>query len=92
MKIVDSLKGDDRSTDEEHFQLLLVQTEVERAKYILTSYVRVRLHKVEYICSFLKINYTNKRIRLNSMLNMLLIIHQCIQIYQASNYLMLESQ
>lgn len=45
-KIVDSLKSDDRSTDEEHFQLILVQTEVERAKYVITSYVRARLSKV----------------------------------------------
>lgn len=50
-KIVDSLKSDDRSTDEEHFQLILVQTEVERAKYVITSYVRVRLSKVrEGVC------------------------------------------
>ncbi|EIM19871.1 GINS complex, Sld5 component [Wallemia mellicola CBS 633.66] len=46
-KIVDSLKSDDRSTDEEHFQLILVQTEVERAKYVITSYVRARLSKIE---------------------------------------------
>lgn len=45
-KIVESLKSDDRSTDEEHFQLILVQTEVERAKYVITSYVRARLSKV----------------------------------------------
>ncbi|TIA87159.1 hypothetical protein E3P99_03345 [Wallemia hederae] len=60
-KIVDSLKSDDRSTDEEHFQLILVQTEVERAKYVITSYVRARLSKIEEFAQYITLNPASHR-------------------------------
>lgn len=40
------LRADPATSEEEHFRLVLVQTEMERAKYVVRSYVRVRLHKV----------------------------------------------
>lgn len=40
------LRADPSTSEEEHFRLVLVQTEMERAKYVVRSYVRVRLHKV----------------------------------------------
>lgn len=34
------------TSEEEHFKLMLVQTEMERAKYLVRSYLRTRLAKV----------------------------------------------
>ena len=44
--MVDTLKADQKTSEEEHFKLMLVQTEMERVKYLIRSYVRTRLHKV----------------------------------------------
>lgn len=44
--MLDTLRADPQTSEEEHFRLVLVQTEMERAKYLVRSYVRVRLHKV----------------------------------------------
>ncbi|WVF67556.1 hypothetical protein IAT40_002313 [Kwoniella sp. CBS 6097] len=46
-KMVHTLRSDPQTSEEEHFKLMLVQTEVERVKYLVRSYVRTRLHKVE---------------------------------------------
>ncbi|EIW68284.1 hypothetical protein TREMEDRAFT_16645, partial [Tremella mesenterica DSM 1558] len=46
-KLVDTLKSDPDTSEEEHFKLVLVQTEMERVKYLIRSYVRCRLHKIE---------------------------------------------
>ncbi|KAL1413039.1 GINS complex subunit [Vanrija albida] len=43
--MLDTLRADPQTSEEEHFRLVLVQTEMERAKYLVRSYVRVRLHK-----------------------------------------------
>jgi GINS complex subunit 4 len=44
--MVDTLRTDTQTTEEEHFKLMLVMTEMERVKYLARSYVRVRLWKV----------------------------------------------
>ena len=38
------------TNEEEHFRIMLVQTEIERVMFVLRSYMRTRLHKV---CSML---------------------------------------
>jgi GINS complex subunit 4 len=43
------LQGNVNTTEEEHFAVMLVQTEVERIKFVLRSYLRCRLQKV---CKF----------------------------------------
>jgi GINS complex subunit 4 len=40
------LQGNVNTTEEEHFAVMLVQTEVERIKFVLRSYLRCRLQKV----------------------------------------------
>lgn len=40
------LRADPETSEEEHVRLLLVAAEMERAKYVVRSYVRARLHKV----------------------------------------------
>jgi hypothetical protein len=47
--MVDLLKSDPKTSEEEHFKLMLVMTEMERVKYIVRSYVRTRLAKVSAI-------------------------------------------
>jgi GINS complex subunit 4 len=44
--MVDTLRSDPHTSEEEHFKLVLVQTEMERVKFVIRSYVRTRLHKV----------------------------------------------
>jgi GINS complex subunit 4 len=44
--MVNTLRSDPQTSEEEHFKLMLVQTEMERVKYLVRSYVRTRLHKV----------------------------------------------
>ncbi|WVW85482.1 hypothetical protein I302_107520 [Kwoniella bestiolae CBS 10118] len=46
-KMVNTLRSDPQTSEEEHFKLMLVQTEMERVKYLVRSYVRTRLHKIE---------------------------------------------
>lgn len=41
-----TLRADPSTSEEEHFRLVLVQTEMERCKWLVRSYVRARLHKV----------------------------------------------
>ena len=45
-KMVETLRSDPQTSEEEHFKLILVQTEMERVKFVIRSYVRTRLHKV----------------------------------------------
>lgn len=45
-KLVDTLQSDPRTSEEEHFKLVLLQMEVERVKFLVRSYVRTRLSKV----------------------------------------------
>lgn len=44
--MVNTLRTDPETSEEEHFKLMLVQTEMERVKFLVRSYVRTRLHKV----------------------------------------------
>lgn len=44
--MVVTLRSDPATSEEEHFKLVLVQTEMERVKYLVRSYVRCRLSKV----------------------------------------------
>ncbi|KLT41169.1 GINS complex, Sld5 component [Cutaneotrichosporon oleaginosum] len=46
-KMMSTLRADPSTSEEEHFRLVLVQTEMERAKWLVRSYVRARLHKIE---------------------------------------------
>ncbi|CCA69871.1 related to SLD5-part of GINS, replication multiprotein complex [Serendipita indica DSM 11827] len=46
-EIVVTLQGNANTTEEEHFAVMLVQTEVERIKFVLRSYLRCRLQKIE---------------------------------------------
>jgi hypothetical protein len=48
-EIAVQLQGNVNTTEEEHFAVMLVQTEVERIKFVLRSYLRCRLQKV---CEF----------------------------------------
>lgn len=45
-KMVDTLRSDPQTSEEEHFKLVLVMTEMERVKFLVRSYVRTRLWKV----------------------------------------------
>jgi GINS complex subunit 4 len=42
------LRGDPASSDEEHMRIMLAQTEVERVKFVVRSYIRTRLYKVTF--------------------------------------------
>jgi len=44
--MLDLLRSDPKTSEEEHFKLQLVSTEVERVKYLIRSYLRCRLDKV----------------------------------------------
>ena len=44
--MVEQLQLDPRTSEEEHFRIVLVQTEAERVKFLVRSYLRTRLHKV----------------------------------------------
>lgn len=45
-KMIETLRSDPQTSEEEHFKLMLVMTEMERVKYLVRSYVRTRLWKV----------------------------------------------
>ncbi|KAG7085682.1 hypothetical protein E1B28_003227 [Marasmius oreades] len=44
---VQLLRGELSTSEEEHLRIMLVQTEVERIKFVLRSYIRTRLWKIE---------------------------------------------
>ncbi|KAK1222264.1 GINS complex subunit [Marasmius sp. AFHP31] len=44
---VQLLRGEMSTSEEEHLRIMLVQTEVERVKFVVRSYVRTRLYKIE---------------------------------------------
>ncbi|OCH91540.1 hypothetical protein OBBRIDRAFT_792133 [Obba rivulosa] len=44
---VQLLRADPDSSEEEHFRIMLVQTEIERVKFVIRSYTRTRLYKIE---------------------------------------------
>lgn len=45
--MLDLLRSDPTTSSEEHFKLIIVQTEMERVKYLVRAYLRCRLAKVE---------------------------------------------
>ncbi|KAJ7119513.1 hypothetical protein C8R44DRAFT_831892 [Mycena epipterygia] len=50
------LRGDPSSSEEEHIRIMLAQTEVERVKFIVRSYVRTRLFKIETYARYIIAN------------------------------------
>ena len=48
--MVQALRGDPDSSEAEHMRIMLVQTEVERVKFVVRSYIRTRLYKA---CTFI---------------------------------------
>ncbi|KAL4247890.1 DNA replication complex GINS protein SLD5 [Abortiporus biennis] len=50
---VQLLRSDPNSSEDEHFRIMLVQTEVERLKFVIRSYMRTRLFKVEKYAQFI---------------------------------------
>ncbi|WWC71449.1 uncharacterized protein I206_105405 [Kwoniella pini CBS 10737] len=54
-KMVNTLNSDPQTSEEEHFKLMLVQTEMERVKYLIRSYVRTRLHKIEKFSHYITV-------------------------------------
>lgn len=53
---VQLLRSDPSSSEEEHFRIMLVQTEVERVKFIVRSYLRTRLFKIEKHARYIMTN------------------------------------
>jgi hypothetical protein len=51
---VQALRGDPDSSEAEHMRIMLVQTEVERVKFAVRSYIRTRLYKAS-TCTHLNI-------------------------------------
>lgn len=45
-EMLDLLRSDPKTSEEEHFKLIIVQTEMERVKYLVRAYLRCRLAKV----------------------------------------------
>ncbi|KAF5391392.1 hypothetical protein D9757_001997 [Collybiopsis confluens] len=50
---VQLLRGEPSASEEEHIRIMLVQVEVERVKFIVRSYVRTRLFKIEKFARFI---------------------------------------
>ncbi|KAG8945853.1 GINS complex subunit [Tulasnella sp. 424] len=51
--VVSALQSDESTTEEEHLRITLVKTDMERAKFLIRSYMRVRLHKIEKYAAFI---------------------------------------
>lgn len=45
-EMLDLLRGDPKTSEEEHFKLIVVQTEMERVRFVVRAYLRCRLAKV----------------------------------------------
>ncbi|ETW76655.1 hypothetical protein HETIRDRAFT_327861 [Heterobasidion irregulare TC 32-1] len=52
---VSLLRSDPDSSEEEHFRIMLAQTEIERVKFIVRSYLRTRLYKIERYARYIAI-------------------------------------
>ncbi|CAE7141616.1 unnamed protein product [Rhizoctonia solani] len=46
-QMVEYLRSDDSTSEDEHFRMSYVQLDMERIKFQIRSYVRTRLHKIE---------------------------------------------
>lgn len=51
---MESLAADASTAEEEHVRLGLVEIDVERARWLLKSYLRCRLDKIERHAAYLK--------------------------------------
>jgi len=47
------LQTDPRTSEEEYFRIVLIQTEAERVKYLVRSYLRARLYKIEKYAAYI---------------------------------------
>ncbi|KAI5455303.1 GINS complex subunit [Naganishia albida] len=52
-EMLDLLRSDPKTSEEEHFKLIIVQTEMERVKYLVRAYLRCRLAKVEKFAQYI---------------------------------------
>ncbi|GBE85883.1 DNA replication complex GINS protein [Sparassis crispa] len=52
---VQNLRADPEAYEEEHFRIVLVQTEIERVKFVVRAYVRARLHKIEKYAQYISV-------------------------------------
>lgn len=52
-ELVLRLQTRDDTSEEEHFKMMLVQTEMERVKFVVRSYLRTRLYKIEKYAPYL---------------------------------------
>ncbi|TFK21703.1 GINS complex, Sld5 component [Coprinopsis marcescibilis] len=50
------LRDDPRTSESEHIRIMLVQTEIERVKFLIRSYIRTRLYKIERYARFITTN------------------------------------
>ncbi|KAL5638990.1 hypothetical protein ACGC1H_003385 [Rhizoctonia solani] len=50
-QMVEYLRSDDSTSEDEHFRMSYVQLDMERIKFQIRSYVRTRLHKIEKYAS-----------------------------------------
>ncbi|KAF4583922.1 GINS complex subunit [Pleurotus pulmonarius] len=53
---VQLIRSDPGASQEEHFRIVLVQTEIERIKFIVRSYLRTRLFKIEKYARYIVSN------------------------------------
>ena len=53
MKDVEAVINDPNMTDEDHYMTTLVETEVERVKFLARNYIRTRIQKVRACAHFL---------------------------------------
>ncbi|KAF9467649.1 hypothetical protein BDZ94DRAFT_1305272 [Collybia nuda] len=53
---VQLLRGDASTSEEEHIRIMLAQVEIERVKFIVRSYVRTRLFKIEKYARYITTN------------------------------------
>jgi len=86
--MVNTLRSDPQTSEEEHFKLMLVQTEMERVKYLVRSYVRTRLHKVRlsFLLRYVEAWKRGLTGRLRNTLHILLLHPNYIIYYQERNY------
>jgi len=51
--LVNRLRGDPQTTEEEHFQMMLIQLEMERIRFLARGYMRSRLYKIEQYAAYI---------------------------------------
>lgn len=51
--LVNNLRGDPQTTEEEHFQMMLIQLEMERIRFLARGYMRARLYKIEQLAPYI---------------------------------------